>query len=224
MKGLRYFVTRISQLIFIIFFIFFSFCTISAFKVHNQILSSKRINLNGVSDTAVVHFVHGSIRKENCSYTKKRLGGFLGGHVEIEVDGFVYGFVQNSLPIHSLPQKKFNSRMEKHNRQDWQVKVSNDKVTSVYLPIQRFQKNKLKQILNSYCNKTPYDYAFWGQRCSSSSAKILSDAGIFPQFSTGNAIIAFFYPRLFRHVMINLGRKHNLRIKVKKGVECYYWE
>jgi hypothetical protein len=172
----------------------------------------------------VVHFIHGSIPKEDCSYQKKRLGGYLGGHIEIEVNNFVYGFLYDTLPMNYIPKSTFNSKFEKRGFEVWNELIANDKITSIEIPTDKKQTKELEILLNKYWNKAPYDYSFLGQRCASSTAKILSDIGIINKFSNQESIIAFYYPKLLRRTMIKYAEKNNYKIKNKSGIDCHNWE
>jgi hypothetical protein len=172
----------------------------------------------------IVHFIHGSVPQDDCSYQKKRLGGYLGGHIEIEVNNFVYGFLYNTLPINYVPNSQYNSKFEKRSLKVWNDLIFNDKVTSIEILTTTKQKNELDILLNKHLNKVPYDYSFLGQRCASSTAEILSDVGIINKFSNQESIIAFYYPKLLRRTLTKYAEKNNHEIRTKKGIECQNWE
>jgi hypothetical protein len=193
-------------------------------RVKSQLLSYKIPKKEDIVDSTIIHFTHGSTSRENCIYQKKRLGGYLGGHIEIEVNNKVYGFLFDSLPISFISQTTFNSKFEFREKSDWLNYSQYDKITSIVIPITMNQKTDLLNILNSYLKKEPYDYAFIGQRCASATAETLSDAKILNEFSNKEAIIAFFYPRTLRFTLLQFAKKNNLKIYSKPGINCHNWE
>ncbi len=190
-------------------------------KLFSFDLANRNLILN---DTVVVHFIHGSIPETNCDYQKKRLGGLLGGHIELEVKGKVYGFLYDNLPIHTFSQKKFNSKFEALSKTEWEIKNENDRITSIYIPTEKKKMQTLQAELASNLNSPPYDYAFIGHRCTSSTASLLSEHQIINTFSDLESIIAFFYPRTFRGALIKFAKINKLKIKFAKGSDCHLWE
>jgi hypothetical protein len=49
------------------------------------------------------------------------------------------------------------------------------------IPITATQRQILDSLVGRYTNRTPYDYAFFGMRCASSSYDVLQTAGILPK-------------------------------------------
>ena len=195
----------------------------SSAKTKTDLINFKKTD--AVRDNKIlVHFIHGSVPQKNCSYKKQRLGGHLGGHIEIESKGFVYGFLYDTLPINYISKSKFNSKFEKRSVKEWNELVKNDKITTIEIPTSIEESKKLDNLLNIHFSKTPYDYSFFGQRCTSSTAEILSDAGIINKFSNKEAVIAFYYPKLLRRTMLKYADKNKLKVNNKKGIECHDWE
>lgn len=178
-----------------------------------------------LKDTAVIHFIHGSIPMENCIYPRKRLGGLLGGHVEIELEGRVYGFRLDKLPVHIFVDKgHFNSKYEVNTKAAWLKRTEYEKMTSVCLPISKAQKDTLQTLLTAYLAKSPYDYAFFGTRCATSTAEILSKSGIIYPLSNVENYIAFLSPYPLRQTFLQLAQEKHFLVVHKKGVDCRYWE
>jgi len=224
MKKFKDFVKRISLITLVILCFITAVISLVAGNVKSDLLNFKLPDEYNASDSIIIHFIHGSIPYRNCSYTKKRLGGYLGGHIEIEVNNKVYGFLYNSIPISYVPNTTFNSKFESRSKDKWKIITKDDKVTSVFIPVTKFKKNKLEDLLHTYLTSEPYDYAFFGQRCASSTAEILSDCGIINKFSNIESIIAFFYPRDLRFTMLQFANKNELRVTYKKGIICHKWE
>jgi len=224
MKKLRNFVKNAIIGLIIFWALMTLILALIAGNVKSDLLNYKLPIGEEVIDSIVVHFTHGSIPSRHCSYKKKRLGGFLGGHIEIQIDDNIYGFLFDSIPINYLPQESFNSKFEVRKKSEWKVYSKDDKITSIYIPVDSLQKNDLQLLFNRYLKSEPYDYAFLGQRCSSATAEILSDAKILNKFSNFESIVAFFYPRSLRNVMLKYAEKYSLKRTFKEGIECHRWE
>jgi hypothetical protein len=193
--------------------------------VDNKIIKHYSTNSTSLKDTAIIHFIHGSIPMKDCIYSRKRLGGLLGGHVEIEVNGRVFGFRLRQLPVHIFVDNgDFNSKYEVNSKEVWLKRTEYEKITSIYLPINAAQKDKLQGILDAYLFKSPYDYAFFGKRCAASTAEILSQADIICPLSDFENMVAFLSPRPLRNTLLNLGENKGFLIVKKRGVDCRIWE
>jgi hypothetical protein len=177
------------------------------------------------TDTVIVHFIHGSIVQANCIYARPRLGGLLGGHVELEVSEKVYGFRQKTFPIHIFSKDNApNSVFEVWTKMAWLKRTQYEKMTAVVLPINAEQKRVLQTILDNYLQKTPYDYAFFGKRCTSSTVEILTQARILPPLSNFDIMTAYLSPHPLRYTLVRLAEAKNYRILFQKGVDCRFWE
>lgn len=193
--------------------------------VEHKIIRNYSTDATALQDTAIIHFIHGSIAQENCIYSRKRLGGLLGGHVEIELAGRVYGFRLAQLPVHIVVDNRhFNSKYEVNSKEAWLKRTEYEKMTSVYLPISKKQHDKLQAILTDYLAKSPYDYAFFGTRCATSTAEVLSQSGIICPLSDGQNYIAFLSPHPLRQTLLALAKERHFVVTRKKGVDCRYWE
>jgi hypothetical protein len=224
--------TKFKRIFIKIIKVFFTILTaiLIVFKCHlmhveNKIISHYSTEINAIKDTVIIHFIHGSVAKEGCIYPRKRLGGLLGGHVEIELNQQVYGFRLAKLPVHIfVDNTDFNSKYEVNTKENWLKRTEYEKVTSIYLPITAEQKNKLNAILNAYLMQTPYDYAFFGKRCATSTAEILAQSGIICPLSNAEIMAAFISPKPLRNTLINLAENKHFLIKKKAGVDCRIWE
>lgn len=179
-------------------------------------------------DTIVLHFIHGSIPKKNCEDQRIRVGGLLGGHVEIEVDGLVYGFeFKNKADIHLFPRmhrNNFNSKFTIKKKEDWLKETESDKITSIFIPIERDKKIPLINTLASYQKEIPYDYSFFGMRCTSAAYEIISELGVFPKKSRVRYIVTAFYPRQLRKKLIKWAKNNTLHVRLKEGIKCRTWD
>lgn len=224
MKQLKTIVKIISGSFFSLFILFIFIMGLVAGNVKSDLLLYELPNQSKVNDTIVVHFIHGSVKKDSCSYNVERLGGFLGGHVELEINQNVFGFLFKTKKIRIVPKEKYNSKVEMLHVDLWKKKSKHDKITSIYIPISLNQKYELLSLLNNYMNETPFDYAFFGHRCTSFIAQLLSKAKVFNKFSEEEAIVAFFYPRSLRRTLEKYAQLNNLTVLKKSGIDCQNWE
>jgi hypothetical protein len=179
--------------------------------------------------TVRVHFIHGSVAQKDCADQRVRMGGKWGGHVELEIDGQVYGFEIKSRKagLHVIAEDnplRYNSFFSKTPLQTWKSQTSRDKITSINIPVNAVTHQKLLTICNAYHQSSPYDYAVWGMRCTASCQEILAEAGIFPRKSQWGYIFYAFYPRLLRRNMLAWAATNRLTVSRQQGIECRDWD
>ncbi len=175
-----------------------------------------------------IHFIHGSYPKKNCFDQRKTVGGLLGGHIEIEIDGLVYGFeFGDRQNIHIFPRNapnSFNGRFTLKKKADWILETKYDKITTIRVPIDALKKTQLIEKLQSYKTSPPYDYAFFGMRCASSTYEDIATAGVLPKKARFQYVVNAFYPRQLRKKMVRWARTNMIMVEFKKGVDCRVWE
>ncbi len=175
-----------------------------------------------------VHFIHGSFSSEDCPYGKERLGGVLGGHVEIEVDSIVYGFeLEDKQAFHywARSQKEhYNAKVTKMARPKWDLANSHERITSIEIPVTFETAASISQTLEAYYHHVPYDYAFLGMRCTANVTDVLSQHGILPVRHRYINILTAFYPRQLRYKLLQMAEIQSYEITMQKGVECRNWE
>ncbi len=194
-------------------------------NVRADLITSNVPDSSEVVDSIIVHFTHGSTVNEGCKYSKPTPGGYMGGHVEVEIDSFFYGHTVIEFPIRVFAYDAVkNGRFEILTMEEWQAETEGDMLTSIVIPVDRAQEEKLDSLITAYKNETPYDYAFFGQRCTSFSALFLSKAGVLNDLSELEAVSAFFYPRVFRTTMLEYANRNDLTVISKTGAACRNWE
>jgi hypothetical protein len=201
---------------------------IAYLMVENYLFTTATYHCNNCRDEIRIHFIHGSFPKKNCEDQRIRVGGLLGGHVEIEVDSLVFGFeFEHPNQIHIFSKEDpalYNSTFTKKTKAFWLQETEFDKMTSIYIPVSAAQKETLLSKLHRQHLQAPYDYSFFGMRCASSTYEDLVEIGIFSQKSRRQYILNAFYPRLFRNKMWKWANKNNLEVVLKSGIECRVWE
>lgn len=168
-----------------------------------------------------VHFMYGSKPRWKDRRSEYHwFGGIKGGHVSIEIDNKVIGFVPaGRLHIFSHKHKRHSGfRIERLS--SWQGDTPTIKYTSVIIPLSLQKYQQLQNILQNYTDSTPYDYAFFGMRCAAATCEILSQLNI---LAKGN-IYTNFYPQLFRRRLIKLAQRNHWDIIRHAGRPSRKWE
>jgi hypothetical protein len=176
------------------------------------------VQLNAQDSVLVrVHFLHGSKPKKEFRHTEKRwFGGVLGGHVGIEHEP---NRVLNFEPVkrvHVFSRRKhINSKFSVHDTVAfYQIMGACDTVkrTIVTMKISAAQKAKLDSVATAYSSSTPFDYAFFGMRCSAAAYYVLVGAGVLKQTSFSKTWRMIFYPKRLRRKLEskNYGRVHSI--------------
>lgn len=160
---------------------------------------------------------------------QKRVGGLWGGHVEIQVDSLVYGFeFKDRKNIHLFAQQKpqyYNATFTRINYKDWLIKNKDEKCTSIQIPVNSDQKDSILQFYRESMTKSPYDYAFFGKRCTSSALQVLHDVGVLEKKKSRRKINwKYFYPRRARNKLTRWSKNRAYLIMTKPGIECKKWD
>jgi hypothetical protein len=178
-----------------------------------------------MNDLLIVHFLYGSRPKRGSGNTEKVPGGLLGGHIWLQAHDYVFGFESaDKSKIHVFPRKKFSAVFTRDHVSAWLKNTSGKKITSVAIPLEAEALNKIKEILESYHRKLPYDYAVFGMRCAASTFQILSFAGLFPFASDLISILKNPYPRILRRKLLKFAAENNYKVIRKKGKDDRIWE
>ena len=168
-----------------------------------------------------VHFMYGSKPLKKYKSTERHwFGGIKGGHVSIEIDSQVIGFVPSGR-VHIFSHRyNRNSAFSVEGIESWKADTISIKYTSVLIPLNIVQYEKLKTILYKYADSTPYDYAFFGMRCAAASCEVLSQIGIYRKDNIYNN----FYPQLFRRRLIKLANAKKWKVVRHDGRSSRKWE
>ncbi len=183
------------------------------------------LSLNAQSDslhTIKVHFIYGSKPAKGFkSQEFKYLGGIHGGHVKIETDSLIIGFIpRGKVHIFNHHKNLHGTFYEEDPPPDSLVKV-----TTFELKITKQQYLHLLEISSSYLNKTPYDYAFFGMRCATATYDLLSHIEIFKERSKFGTIFRYFYPKLLRTDLFQLAEENKEIIITRiQGKKSRKWE
>ena len=172
-----------------------------------------------------VFFRYGSIPVEGFeNHEYNEVGGLYGGHVSLGIDSTEIGF-GDLHRIHLFSNdKNRNSAFYRMPFQEFENEGRGKKYVTFLVPITDEQYIKLKSILQDYIDRTPYDYAFFGMRCTSATYEILSQIGLFPVLTRNRNIISNFYPKLLRRKMFKLASKNHFTIISQGGRLSRIWE
>jgi len=173
-----------------------------------------------------VYFLYGSRPAYGFRGQEHRVfGGIHGGHVTIGFDNLNVGFV----PHHGFHvfahRRNYKSIFFPEDIHKFLSDTIGAKYATFEIPLTDSQYLKLKKIEYNYLFvKTPYDYAFIGMRCASSTYDILSQIGIFEPKSRVVNIFSNFYPKKLRKKMFLLAKKNNYKVTVHNGRPSRKWE
>ena len=173
-----------------------------------------------------VYFLYGSKTNHHCKNQEiKYFGGLHGGHVSIGIDTNVVGFGHN-YGFHVFShKKKFKGNFKTESISCFMRDTVGFKYTTFQIPLTDSQYYKLKTVINNYLfSKTPYDYAFFGMRCTSAAYDILSHIGLFKIKSRWGNILSNFYPKLLRKKMFKISEKYNYIVTKQPGRISRKWE
>ena len=196
------------------------------------LLSSSSISqeIEPLTDTLSVRFLYGSKPKSEHKREQKRwFGGMLGGHVGIQYDQTRYLSFFFDGRVHVFQHKRRpNGKYELQTDSAFNFIMDKDvdsvKTLIIYIPITNPQKEKFLSVCQAYIDKTPYDYAFFGVRCGSSTYDVLSQVGVVKKMGYFKMWSKIFYPRLLRYRLIYLAKKNNWKMVKKKGTHKRHWE
>lgn len=158
---------------------------------------------------------------------KKSVGGLKGGHVEVHIKGFVYGFTDD--PPRKMPhifghKKNSNGIFKKFAERKWQENNHGNKVTFVEIPI---SEEQFEGVISTYENNVancPYDFALLGRRCASSCYEILANAGLFKKRSRLGTNLGILHPRAFRKYLLKLAEEKNYTVRIQEGSLNKKWD
>lgn len=175
---------------------------------------------------AQVHIIHGSRSKYQYQETEPRsLGGMFGGHVVMQLDSHIYGFLFTHYRFHLFPSEKHSIGMfQDQPAGSWHEWVKNDRVTTITIPVSARQFLVMDSTYKEYNKSAPYDYAFIGMRCAASCYKILADAGILEPVTEKQSVWRAFYPRPLRKYLVKLAHERGWGIDITEGSPRRKWE
>jgi hypothetical protein len=173
-------------------------------------------------DTIVVQIAHGSKPLRQYTDEVKTIGGKKGGHVVIQIDDAVYGFYFTGHRIHTFPHRKTkNGTFQKQTLGEWAAITKDKKVTKIYIPLTRDEKQNLINFYRSNLVKPSYDYSFFGQRCASSVYGLLKSIH---KIKGGGGFCNAFYPAQLRKKILKQSKQRGYVVVVKQGSKKRSWE
>lgn len=121
-----------------------------------------------------------------------------------------------------FPHKKHkNGVFQKQTLKEWAFITKDKKLTKIYIPVAKEDKQILLDFYNQNLKTPSYDYAFFGQRCASS---VYTNLKLINKIKEGWYFCNAFYPGQLRKNLIKQSRIYNYRITVKEGSRKRIWE
>ena len=177
-----------------------------------------------------VHFLYGS--KPLNKYADSEplwFGGIHGGHVGIEADsGKIIDFspqgkfhvIENDYFRHS----KYSIKSPDHFYGILGGNPDSVKKAVVYIPVTKVRRDQFDSVTTRYLKQTPYDYAFFGMRCSAAAYDILSKVNIVKAYSRQGTYKRIFYPKLLRRQLLKMAAKNSWPVERHSGSARRRWE
>ncbi len=153
----------------------------------------------------------------------------LGGHVGIQYNDTSYLSFFYEGRVHIFQRKnKPSGKYELQSKEDFNYimdkNVDSVKSLVIKIPVHDTVRLKFEKICNDYICTSPYDYAFFGYRCGSSTYEILGQLGILKAYSQKKTWKKIFYPKILRRKLIRQAKKNNWVMIRKKGTHKRIWE
>jgi hypothetical protein len=182
------------------------------------------------TDSITVHFLYGSKPKAQFKdIERKWFGGKLGGHVGIEsAPDSILNFVPAGKFHWFANRHNLHGRFVVHNNRSFPRifggNAEDMKTLSVVIPIDARQRRVLDSLRAAYLAEAPFDYAFVGMRCGSSTYYILSQLGIVKRYSLRKTYLKIFYPRRLRKRILRMADDKQWSINRQEGTTRRVWE
>ena len=195
------------------------FCLLFLFLFSNNIYSQDSVKL------IKVFFLYGSKPYSSNDTTEKHLfGGIHGGHVSIGIDSTIIGF-HHLKGVRIFPHhKNLNGAYESYPLKQFIRDTVSKQYAEIDIPVSNTQYCNLRSTFLRYCNKTPYDYAFFGMRCTAAAYDLLSKTELVSPKSKTDNIISNFYPKKLRRHLFKIAKENNYIVYFKRGTSKRIWE
>ncbi len=172
-----------------------------------------------------VHFLYGSKPARGYKATEQKLfGGIHGGHVSIQIDSAIFSFFPKYGWHIIARHRKIEGGYMEENATTWAKDSSDKKYTSIRILVSDSQYKALTSIEKCYLVTSPYDYAFFGMRCASACADVLSQLGIVKPRSHFGLIRKNFYPKRLRRKLLRYAEKNKFEVIRTEGKSSRKWE
>lgn len=177
-----------------------------------------------------VHFTHGS--RPVAPYRgveKKWHGGKWGGHVGVEVDSnVVIDFFPLSRRVHWVahrrrPVGKFLLRSREGFWGYFGLPADSLERSSVRIPVTAQQQERLQTTARQWAERSPWDYAVFGMRCTSASYALLMEAGVVKRRSRWGVVASNFYPKLLRKKLVRRASREGWMVLHSRGGSRRIW-
>lgn len=175
------------------------------------------------TDTLYLHFRYGSKPAQGTRPQEKTwFGGLKGGHVSIEVDGWVLDFLPGKNPL--FPNQQNPTGDFRLSRSLYWDSCADNKKATISIPINTKQKERILLLFDVWDQQSPFDYSVFGMRCASASYEALSEIGLVEPLSRSENIRRHFYPKLLRKKMLRLAQENNWPVQYQSGRASRIWE
>lgn len=182
------------------------------------------------AQTVEVHFIHGSKPRPAFRHSEKKWrGGLWGGHVGLGLDSVCVVDFFPKKKVHAVahrrrPEGQFALRTEQSFWRYFGLPPDSLQRTTLRIPVSAGQYGRLDSLTREYASRSPYDYAFFGMRCTSASCMLLMEADILKKRSRGCTVLRYFYPKKLRKRLLYEARERGWEVLQTKGCWRRKWE
>jgi hypothetical protein len=169
-----------------------------------------------------VRIYHGYIRRWKARHLPKEIGGWFGGHVVMQIDEKVFGFIYSDKSnIHIFSRKKNkNGVFHEYTLEAWESIVADKKETIVEIPVSENEKTFLIDYYTINQSNPSVDYSFFGERCASSCYHLLKKIG---KMQGGHYLFNAFYPGQFTRHLVKTAARKGYKVYEKEGPGDRIW-
>jgi hypothetical protein len=176
-----------------------------------------------------VHYLHGSRpAKQYKKEEPKYFGGIHGGHYGIELaDGRVVHFRRKG-KLHLIAHRRslhscfrLDSVKAFYGIYGGMPDSMQRTIFTLQVPIQQYAQ--LEQRAVAYCTNTPYDYAFFGMRCSAATWQLLGVAGVVQPERTSRLWWRMFRPAKLYRKLTKSAEENGWEVERQRGTKRRKW-
>ena len=175
-------------------------------------------------DTLTFYCVYGS--KPKAKGESSWFGGKLGGHIGLGINADTVFHFNPRGPVYALNRNSPLGVWRKNSAADFLCTFGCDSVKTliVKIPVDHTKWVKVREKGLEFIKKSPYEYAFFGMRCTAACYHLLSIADVYPELSKRKMTNKFFYPRKLRRKLLEDPRNSGWIISREPGRTTRKWD
>gem|GEM_PF-288114 len=180
-----------------------AFHVLMKFALLAIILMLISLRIHAQSNSVKVHFQYGSKPKREFRESESKwFGGIHGGHVTIEMNGYLSGFIPSG-DFHVIGRRKsLHSMFTYQSAESWALDTSGEQYLTIEMALGENEFRKLDSLRQAWILHPPFDYAFLGMRYAAATYELLSKTGVVKRKARLTNVLAHFYPKPLRKKLL----------------------